>query len=260
MKGQLYSTVGAFNKKKNEWRRFNEWISFSWIIWKHAKELNLSPRNLIQSIVKKKGLCLWDWYLCTAQFHDKYSLSDSTPGHRIDSLRFISFQPDFQVWSPRLVNIWCHIVRRCCTITIVENARQSHTWQWASGHVRSRSEECMWRVLGGWRKLIKITRFSFPLLRNIKKYFTNPSCLPHWQRKTSSRSTALVSRIGLQPFLRTCWYPALVPCSATAVEADFGVRPKVRQYTSRVLKRTESLIVPKTSHTQALGSADAAEK
>ena len=26
---------------------------------------------------------------------------------------------------------------------IVENARQSHTWQWASGHVRSRSEECM---------------------------------------------------------------------------------------------------------------------
>ena len=52
----------------------------------------------------------------------------------------------------------------------------------------------------------------------------------------------------------------MVPCSATAVEADFGVRPKVRQYTRQVLKRTESLIVPKTSHTQALGSADAAEK
>ena len=93
-----------------------------------------------------------------------------------------------------------------------------------------------------------------------KKYFTNPSCLPHWQRKTSPRSTALVSRIGLQPFLRTHWYPALVPCSATAVEADFDVRPKVRQNTRQVLKRTESLIVPKTSHTQALGSADAAEK
>ena len=147
---------------------------------------------------------------------------------------------------------------------IVENARQLyiHTWQWASGHVRSRSEECMWRVLGGWRKLKKkITRFSFPLLLNLrKKYFTNPSCLPHWQRKTSPRSTALVSRIGLQPFLRTRWYPALVPCSATAVEADFGVQPKVRQYTRQVLKRTESFIVPKTSHTQALGSADAAEK
>ena len=26
--------------------------------------------------------------------------------------------------------------------SIVEKARQSHTWQWASGHVRSRSEEC----------------------------------------------------------------------------------------------------------------------
>ena len=50
-------------------------------------------------------------------------------------------------------------------LSIVETARQSHTWQWASGHVRSRSEECMWRVLGGWRKLKKkITRFSFPLL------------------------------------------------------------------------------------------------
>ena len=38
---------------------------------------------------------------------------------------------------------------------IVENARQSHTWQGASGHVRSRSEECIWRVLGGWRKFKK---------------------------------------------------------------------------------------------------------
>ena len=93
-----------------------------------------------------------------------------------------------------------------------------------------------------------------------KKYFTNPSCLPHWQRKTSPRSTALVSRIGLQSFLRTRWYPALVPCSATAVEADFGVRPKVRQNMRQVLKRTQSLIVPKTSHTRSLGSADAAEK
>ena len=32
---------------------------------------------------------------------------------------------------------------------IVENARKSGTWQWASGHIRSRSEECIWRVLGG---------------------------------------------------------------------------------------------------------------
>ena len=53
---------------------------------------------------------------------------------------------------------------RSSKLCIVENARQSHTWQWASGHIRSRSEECMWRVLGGWRKLRKITRFSFPLL------------------------------------------------------------------------------------------------
>ena len=49
----------------------------------------------------------------------------------------------------------------------------------------------------------KITRFSFPLLLKRKKYFTNPSCVPHWERKTSPRNTALVNRIGLQPFLRT---------------------------------------------------------
>ena len=92
-----------------------------------------------------------------------------------------------------------------------------------------------------------------------KKYFTSPSCVPHWERKTSPRSTALVNRIGLQPFLRTRLYPALVLCSATAVEADFAVRPKVRQYTREVLKQTESLIVPKTSPTQALGCAGVAE-
>ena len=49
----------------------------------------------------------------------------------------------------------------------------------------------------------KITRFSFPLPLKRKKYFTNLSCVPHWERKTSPRSTALVNRIGLQPFLRT---------------------------------------------------------
>ena len=67
----------------------------------------------------------------------------------------------------------------------------------------------------GW--LTKITRFSFPLLLKRKKYFTNPSCVPHNERKTSPRSTALVNRIDLQPFLRTRWYPAQVPYSATAV-------------------------------------------
>ena len=59
--------------------------------------------------------------------------------------------------------------------------------------------------IGRLTKVKKITRFSFPLLLKRKKYFTNPSCLPHWQRKTSPRRTALVSRIGLQPFLRTRW-------------------------------------------------------
>ena len=29
-----------------------------------------------------------------------------------------------------------------CELPIVENARQSHTWQWASGHVRFRSNVC----------------------------------------------------------------------------------------------------------------------
>ena len=79
-------------------------------------------------------------------------------------------------------------------------------------------------------------------------------------KNESEKHSTSYSRIGLQPFLRTRWHPALVLCSATAVEADFGVRPKVRQYTRQVLKRTESLVVPKTSHTQALGSADTAEK
>ena len=51
----------------------------------------------------------------------------------------------------------------------------------------------------------KIARFSFPLLLKRKKYFTIPSSLTHWERKTNPRSTALVNRIGLQPFLRTCW-------------------------------------------------------
>ena len=142
--------------------------------------------------------------------------------------------------------------RKTCFVSIVKKARKSRTWQWASGHIRSRSEEYMRRVLGDPRKLKKITRFSFPLLLKRKKYFTNPSCVPHWERKTSPRSTAPANRIGLQPFLRTRSYPALVLCSATAVGADFAVRPKARQYTRQALKRTESLIVPNTSPTQAL--------
>ena len=75
--------------------------------------------------------------------------------------------------------------------------------------------------------LKKIARFSFPLRLKRKKYFTNPSCIPHWEKKTSPRSTALVNRFGLQPFLRTRWYPAQVPCSATAVEAGFAFDRKL---------------------------------
>ena len=119
----------------------------------------------------------------------------------------------------------------------------------------------MYHVKGIGRLTIveKITRFSFPLLLNSKTYFTNPSCLPRWERKTSPSSTELVNRIGLQPSLRTRW-SVVVPCSTTsAVKADFAVRPKVQQYTRQVLKLTESLILPKTSPTQALGCADAAK-
>ena len=104
-------------------------------------------------------------------------------------------------------------------LSVVKNARKSRTWQWASGHIHSRSEECMWRVLGGWRKLKKSLSLLFPLLLKRKKYFTIPSCLPHWDKKASLRSTALVNWISLEPFLRTRQYPALVLCSATAVEA-----------------------------------------
>ena len=115
------------------------------------------------------------------------------------------------------------------------------------------------KCIGRRTKVKKNARFSFPLLLKRKKYFTNPSCRPHWERKPSPRSTALVNRIGLQPFFRTCWYPAQVPSSATAVEADFAVRPKARQCTREVFKQTESLIVPKTLPTQALGCAGVAE-
>ena len=109
--------------------------------------------------------------------------------------------------------------------------------------------------------LKKITRFSFPLLLKRKKYFTHPSCLPHWQRKTSPRSTALVSRIGLQPFLRTRW--PMIPHWSRAPPPPSKLTLAFDRWfsnTRQVLKRTESLIAPKTSHTQSLGSADAAEK
>ena len=44
----------------------------------------------------------------------------------------------------------------------------------------------------------------FHCFLNGKKYFTNPSCLPHWQRKTSPRSTALVTAESVCiPFLHT---------------------------------------------------------
>ena len=104
--------------------------------------------------------------------------------------------PDDGLWV-------AHRGERPETDDIVKNARKSRTWQWASGHIRSRSEGCIWRVLGGQRKFKKIARFSFPLLLKRKEYFTNPSCIPHWERKTSPRSIARVNRIGLQPFLRT---------------------------------------------------------
>ena len=44
---------------------------------------------------------------------------------------------------------------------------------------------------------------SLASLLKRKECFTNPSCLPQWERKTSPRSTALGNRIDLQPFLRT---------------------------------------------------------
>ena len=83
---------------------------------------------------------------------------------------------------------------------------------------RRNESEGYWAADESWKK---ITRFSFPLLLKCKMGFRNPSCLPHRERKTSPRSTALVNRISLQPFLRTRKYPALLLRSATDVEADF---------------------------------------
>ena len=161
-------------------------------------------------------------------------------------------------------------VTACCKMTslawiffvIVENARQSHTLQWASGHVRSRSEECMWRVLGGWRKLKKITRFSFPLLLKRKKYFTNPSCLPHWQRKTSPRSTALVTAESVCNYFSAHagiphWSRALPPPSKLTLAFDrrFG-NTRDRFLNERNHLSYQKLHIRK----RLLGSADAAEK
>ena len=138
---------------------------------------------------------------------------------------------------------------------------KSPTWQWG---FPPHSFLVGGMYVKGIRRLTKVEEKTlaslFHCFLNIKKVLHQSSCLPFWEiKKTSLRSTAQVNRIGLQPFLLTRWYPALVLCSATAVEADFAVRPKARQYTKQVLKRTESLIVPKTSPTQALGCAGAGE-
>ena len=79
------------------------------------------------------------------------------------------------------------------------------------------------------------------------------------KNQSEKHSTSKLNRFAaIPPHMLVSW-PAQVPSSATAVEADFAVRPKARQYTREVLKRTESLIVPKTSPTQALGCAGVAE-
>ena len=215
-------------------------------------DTSVSERKVVSSVkpIGKKWRLFMQWL-------EKSSLSTQVQGLGSLKSTLTRFHATHNSYSlPR------HLKPRALGVvlsSIVKIARRSRTWQWASGHKRSRSEECIWRVLGGWRKLQKNRSLLFPLLLRRKKYFTNPLCLPHWERKTSPRSTALVNRIGLRPFLRACCYPAQVPSSATAVEADFAVRPKAPQYTREVLKRTESLIVLKASPTQALGCAGVAE-
>ena len=108
-------------------------------------------------------------------------------------------------------------------------------------------------------KFKKITRFSVPLL--LKRKSTSQMLRAYLTGKgnqSEKHSTSKPNRFATIPS-HTLVSPALVLCSATAVGADLAVRPKAMQYMRQVLKRTESLIVPNTSPTQALACADAAE-
>ena len=132
-----------------------------------------------------------------------------------------------------------------CPKTIRYHRRECPAITYMAMGFRPRSFPVGGMYVKGIGRLTKVKKnHSLPFL-NVKSTSQILRVYRTGSEKTSPRSTALVSRIGLQPFLRTRWYPALVPCFATAVEADFGVRLKVRQYTRQVLKRTESLIVPK---------------
>ena len=73
--------------------------------------------------------------------------------------------------------------------------------------------EGYWAANESWKKSHASLFHCIPLLLKRKKYFTNPSCLPHCERKASPRSIALVNRISLEPFplhtLVSCTSPVL---------------------------------------------------
>ena len=91
--------------------------------------------------------------------------------------------------------------------------------------------------IGRLTKVKKITLFSFHCFLNVKStsqvihvYLTGN------EKRVREAQHLLAESVCNHSSAHAQWYPALVPCSATAVEADFGVRPKVRQYTRQVLK------------------------
>ena len=80
-----------------------------------------------------QGLCSWITWLYRSRYPTSMTCVESC-SHLIGKLEVHALH------YPPLVRM---------APVIVENARKSRTWQWASGHIRSRSEECIWRVLGG---------------------------------------------------------------------------------------------------------------
>ena len=129
------------------------WLSMPWIqnrlaqlhgsilYWAFLLRLSFNPDDLSGPVVHFATQC--------NVHYDKRHAGHLLPTLRLGNCTATIIFPHNKMAQKSLNSVTVHFKT---FRLIVENARQSHTWQWASGHVRSRSEECMWRVLGGWRK------------------------------------------------------------------------------------------------------------
>ena len=72
------------------------------------------------------------------EFSGSANFSRRKIGHAHDN-----FADSENVTGARQPNVHAHFIFHFENGHIVKNARKSRTWQWASGHNRSRSEECI---------------------------------------------------------------------------------------------------------------------